>query len=189
MRSLLVKCFILIFVVLSLGTGLTWASASSRPGMFLYPLKQTTQRAAQILKSIPAVEIHLAAATPAPVATDDDQADDPTTDPTSTTAAPATSTATATRTLAPVKAADKISPTATAGAHPDVIPTGTIAPSLAPSVQVLGVESLTNGDDQSSQRQDESSNGDSSKNNKPSSDSGKSESEEHSSEESSGEHD
>jgi hypothetical protein len=189
MRSLLAKCFILMFVVLSLGTSLTWASISSRPGMFLYPLKQTTQRAAQILKDIPAVEIHLAAATPAPVATDDDQADDPTTEPTSTTEATATSTATTTRVPTPVKAADKISPAATAGADPVVIPTGTITPSFAPSVQVLGVESLTNGDDQSSQQKDESSHGDSSKNNKPSSDSGKSDSEEHSSEESSSEHD
>jgi hypothetical protein len=184
MRSLLAKCFILMFVVLSLGTGLTWASTSSRPGMFLYPLKQTTQKAAQILKNIPAVEIHLAAATPAPVATDDGQAGGPTTEPTSTTEATTTSTATATRAPTPVKAADKIAPTATAGADPVVIPTGTITPSLASSVQVLGVESLTNGDDQSSQRKDESSHGDSSKNNKPSSDS-----EEHSSEESSSEHD
>jgi hypothetical protein len=189
MRSLLAKCFILMFVILSLGTGLAWASTSSRPGMFLYPLKKTTQRAAQILKNIPAVEIHLAAATPVPVATDDDQAGDPTTEPTATTAATATSTATTTRAPTPAKAADKLIPTATAGADPGVIPTGTITPSLAPPIQVLSVESLTNGDDQSSQRKDESSHDNSSKNKKPSSDSGKSDSEEHSSEESSSEHD
>ena len=44
MRSLLVKSGIIIFIVLALGSGLTLAAASSEPGMFLYPIKQTTQK-------------------------------------------------------------------------------------------------------------------------------------------------
>jgi hypothetical protein len=44
MRSLLTKSSITILTLLALGSSLTLASASSKPGMFLYPLKQTTQR-------------------------------------------------------------------------------------------------------------------------------------------------
>jgi hypothetical protein len=44
MRSLLVKSGIIIFIVLAVGSGLTLAAASSEPGMFLYPIKQTTQK-------------------------------------------------------------------------------------------------------------------------------------------------
>jgi hypothetical protein len=44
MRSLLVASGIIIFFVLAMGSGLTLAAASSEPGMFLYPIKQTTQK-------------------------------------------------------------------------------------------------------------------------------------------------
>jgi len=44
MRSLIVKSGIIIFIVLAVGSGLTLAAASSEPGMFLYPIKQTTQK-------------------------------------------------------------------------------------------------------------------------------------------------
>jgi len=44
MRSLLVKSGIIVFIVLAVGSGLTLAAASSEPGMFLYPIKQTTQK-------------------------------------------------------------------------------------------------------------------------------------------------
>ena len=191
MRSLFAKSLITVFVMLSLGTSLAWASTSSRPGMFLYPLKKTTQKAAQILKDIPAVEIRLTAATPPPVATHDDQADDPTPEPTSTTAATATSTSTATATLVPTpaKAADKITPTATAGADPGVAPTSTITPPPDPPAQTSSVESFAVSGDQSSQRKDESSHDDSSKSKNSSDDSGESDSAEHSSKDSSSEHD
>jgi hypothetical protein len=189
MRSLFAKCLITLFVVLSLGTGLAWASTSSRPGMFLYPLKKTTQRAAQVLKNIPAVEIHLAAATPLPVAADADQPGDPTPEPTSTTMATATSTATVTREPTPAKAADMITPMATASADPAVASTNTITPSLDPPAQTLSVENLAGSIDQSLQRQDRSSHDDSSKSQKSSDASEKNEAEEHSSGESSSEHD
>ena len=188
MRSLFAKSLITVFVMLSLGTSLAWASTSSRPGMFLYPLKKTTQTAAQILKDIPTVEIHLTAATPLPVATHDDQADDPTPEPTSTTAATATSTATATLVPTPAKAADKIIPTATVGADPGVAPTSTITPPPDPPAQTPSVESFTISGDQSSQRKDESSHDDSSKSKNSSNDSGESDSEEHSDKGSSSEH-
>ena len=191
MRSLFAKSIIAVFVVLSLGTSLAWASTSSRPGMFLYPLKKTTQKAVQVLKNIPTVEIHLTAATPPPVATDDDQADDPTLEPTSTATATAnaTSTATATHAPTPAKVADKITPTAAADADPGVAPTSTIAPPLDPPAQMLSVGSLASSDDQSSQQKDESSHDDSSKSKNSSDDSGESDSEEHSSKDSSSEHD
>lgn len=44
MRSLLAKSSITIFIMLALGSGLTVAATSSKPGMFLYPIKQTTQK-------------------------------------------------------------------------------------------------------------------------------------------------
>ena len=44
MRSSLVKSGIIVFIVLAVGSGLTLAAASSEPGMFLYPIKQRTQR-------------------------------------------------------------------------------------------------------------------------------------------------
>jgi hypothetical protein len=44
MRSLLAKSSILILIILALGSGLTLAAIPSKPGMFLYPIKQTTQR-------------------------------------------------------------------------------------------------------------------------------------------------
>ena len=44
MRSLLVKSSITLFILLALGSGLTLAATSSEPGMFLYPIKQTTQK-------------------------------------------------------------------------------------------------------------------------------------------------
>jgi hypothetical protein len=44
MRALLVKSSMLILIILALGSGLTLAATSSKPGMFLYPIKQTTQK-------------------------------------------------------------------------------------------------------------------------------------------------
>ncbi len=44
MRSLLAKSSVTILIVLALGSGLTLAATSSEPGMFLYPIKQTTQK-------------------------------------------------------------------------------------------------------------------------------------------------
>lgn len=44
MRSLLLKSGVIGIIALVMGSGLTLASASSKPGMFLYPLKQTTQK-------------------------------------------------------------------------------------------------------------------------------------------------
>jgi hypothetical protein len=44
MRSLLVKSGTTMLIILALGSSLTLASASSEPGMFLYPIKRTTQR-------------------------------------------------------------------------------------------------------------------------------------------------
>jgi hypothetical protein len=44
MRSLLVKSSITLFILLALGSSLTLAATSSEPGMFLYPIKQTTQK-------------------------------------------------------------------------------------------------------------------------------------------------
>jgi hypothetical protein len=44
MRTLLVKSSVIGIIALVMGSGLTLASASSKPGMFLYPLKQTTQK-------------------------------------------------------------------------------------------------------------------------------------------------
>jgi hypothetical protein len=49
MRSLLVKSSFIFIIVLVTGSGLTLAAASSEPGMFLYPIKQTTQRLAGAL--------------------------------------------------------------------------------------------------------------------------------------------
>jgi hypothetical protein len=49
MRSLLVKSSLIFIIVLVTGSGLTLAAASSEPGMFLYPIKQTTQRLAGAL--------------------------------------------------------------------------------------------------------------------------------------------
>lgn len=43
MRSLLIKSSIIVSIILAMGSGLTLASASSEPGMFLYPIKQRTQ--------------------------------------------------------------------------------------------------------------------------------------------------
>lgn len=44
MRSLLIKSGITMFIILALGSSLTLASSSSEPGMFLYPIKRTTQK-------------------------------------------------------------------------------------------------------------------------------------------------
>lgn len=44
MRSLLAKSGVTLLVVLALGSGLTLAATTSEPGMFLYPIKQTTQK-------------------------------------------------------------------------------------------------------------------------------------------------
>ncbi len=44
MRSLLAKSSVTILIVLALGSGLTLAATSSEPGMFLYPIKQRTQK-------------------------------------------------------------------------------------------------------------------------------------------------
>jgi len=44
MRSLLAKSSITVLIMLALGSGLTLAATSSEPGMFLYPIKQTTQK-------------------------------------------------------------------------------------------------------------------------------------------------
>ena len=192
MRSLLAKSVITIFIVLSLGTSLAWASTSSRPGMFLYPVKQTTQKAAQVLKDIPTVEIRLTAATPPPIATADDQAADPTAEPTSTATATATSAATATVAPTPVRAVDKIVPTATAGANPDVGVVSAITPPPEPPDQTLSggsVASSDTRDDQSTQRNRGRSRDDSSKNKKSSDASDPSDAEDHSGESSSGEHD
>jgi hypothetical protein len=60
MRSLLIKASIITSLVLSLGSGITLASASSKPGMFLYPVKQTTQKAIGTFTNITAVEIPIA---------------------------------------------------------------------------------------------------------------------------------
>jgi hypothetical protein len=60
MRSLLIKASIITSLVLSLGSGITLASASSKPGMFLYPVKQTTQKAIGTFANIAAVEIPIA---------------------------------------------------------------------------------------------------------------------------------
>jgi hypothetical protein len=60
MRSLLIKASIVTSLVLSLGSGITLASASSKPGMFLYPVKQTTQKAIGTFTNITAVEIPIA---------------------------------------------------------------------------------------------------------------------------------
>jgi hypothetical protein len=60
MRSLLIKASIMTSLVLSLGSGITLASASSKPGMFLYPVKQTTQKAIGTFSNITAVEIPIA---------------------------------------------------------------------------------------------------------------------------------
>jgi hypothetical protein len=60
MRSLLIKASIITSLVLSLGSGITLASASSKPGMFLYPVKQTTQKAIGTFANITAVEIPIA---------------------------------------------------------------------------------------------------------------------------------
>jgi hypothetical protein len=60
MRSLLIKASILTSLVLSLGSGITLASASSKPGMFLYPVKQATQKAIGTFANIAAVEIPIA---------------------------------------------------------------------------------------------------------------------------------
>jgi hypothetical protein len=60
MRSLLIKASIITSLVLSLGSGITLASASSKPGMFLYPVKQMTQKAIGTFANIAAVEIPIA---------------------------------------------------------------------------------------------------------------------------------
>jgi hypothetical protein len=52
MRSLLIKGSLIILIVLATGSGLTTAATSSEPGMFLYPIKQTTQRLAGALRSV-----------------------------------------------------------------------------------------------------------------------------------------
>lgn len=44
MRSWLAKSGVTLLVVLALGSGLTLAATTSEPGMFLYPIKQTTQK-------------------------------------------------------------------------------------------------------------------------------------------------
>jgi hypothetical protein len=44
MRALLVKSSTLVLIILAMGSGLTLAATSSKPGMFLYPLKQATQK-------------------------------------------------------------------------------------------------------------------------------------------------
>jgi hypothetical protein len=44
MRSLLVKSGVIAILALVMGSGLTLASAPSKPGMFLYPVKQTAQK-------------------------------------------------------------------------------------------------------------------------------------------------
>lgn len=44
MRALLVKSSMLILIILALGSGLTLAATASKPGMFLYPIKQTTRK-------------------------------------------------------------------------------------------------------------------------------------------------
>jgi hypothetical protein len=44
MRALLVRGSMLILIILALGSGLTLAATSSKPGMFLYPIKKTTQK-------------------------------------------------------------------------------------------------------------------------------------------------
>lgn len=44
MRSLLAKSSITILIALALGSGLSLAATTSEPGMFLYPIKQTTQK-------------------------------------------------------------------------------------------------------------------------------------------------
>jgi len=49
MRSLFIKSSLSFIIVLATGSGLALAAASSEPGMFLYPIKQTTQRLAGAL--------------------------------------------------------------------------------------------------------------------------------------------
>ncbi len=51
MRSLLVRVSIAMFTVLLLGSGITMAAASSKPGMFLYPVKKMTQKATGAFQS------------------------------------------------------------------------------------------------------------------------------------------
>ena len=54
MRSLLLKSSLAILIILAAGSGLTLAAASSEPGMFLYPIKRTTQRWAGALGDVAA---------------------------------------------------------------------------------------------------------------------------------------
>jgi hypothetical protein len=49
MRFVLAKGILIFLIILVTGSGLTLAAASSEPGMFLYPIKQTTQRLAGAL--------------------------------------------------------------------------------------------------------------------------------------------
>jgi hypothetical protein len=49
MRFVLVKSILIFLIILATGSGLTLAAASSEPGMFFYPIKQTTQRLAGAL--------------------------------------------------------------------------------------------------------------------------------------------
>jgi hypothetical protein len=44
MRPLLVNGGIIILIIVAMGSGLMLAAASSEPGMFLYPIKQTTRK-------------------------------------------------------------------------------------------------------------------------------------------------
>jgi hypothetical protein len=57
MRPLLVKSSLIIAVVLAMTSGVTLASASSKPGMFLYPVKQMSQKATGIFSSVTSGEI------------------------------------------------------------------------------------------------------------------------------------
>ena len=140
MRSLLIKSSIVMSVVLALSSGVTMASAPSKPGMFLYPVKQITQKATGTLGNVTALEVPTTDARPQPAVTASGLAGDLTQEPTvSPHVDQATATATATPAPTTVQAVDEI--TATAESGDEITPT--VEPGDNPDTDVGEVNSVT----------------------------------------------